>query len=80
LSSAWQMRKANQMSLGQTMMAANAPMMIQEAMVNGHPESGILPSGQVAGIIKDLPAVAELVDSIAREADETIARLGQLGR
>ena len=49
LRSAWKMKKANDMTLGQTLMAANSPMMIQEAMVRGRPAQGILPSGQVAG-------------------------------
>jgi NAD(P)H-dependent flavin oxidoreductase YrpB (nitropropane dioxygenase family) len=72
LVSAWQMRKAQGLSLGQTMMSANAPMMIQEAMVLGHPEKGILPGGQVAGAIDDLPSVADLVASIAAQAQQRL--------
>jgi NAD(P)H-dependent flavin oxidoreductase YrpB (nitropropane dioxygenase family) len=75
LVSAWQMRKAQGLSLGQTMMSANAPMMIQEAMVLGHPDKGILPGGQVAGAIGDLPSVADLIASIVAQAEE---RLGAL--
>jgi NAD(P)H-dependent flavin oxidoreductase YrpB (nitropropane dioxygenase family) len=44
-------------------------MMIQEAMVKGNPEDGILPSGQVAGLIDDLPTVAELVATIVSDAE-----------
>ena len=58
------------LSWAQTLMAANAPMMIQEAMVNGHPDRGILPSGQVAGIISDQPTVEALIASIVAEADQ----------
>jgi NAD(P)H-dependent flavin oxidoreductase YrpB (nitropropane dioxygenase family) len=72
LVSAWQMRKAQGLSLGQTMMSANAPMMIQEAMVLGHPDKGILPGGQVAGAISDLPSVADLVASIAGQAQQRL--------
>lgn len=75
LMSAWQMKKSNEMSFAQTLMAANAPMMIQEAMVNGHPDQGILPSGQVAGTIRDLPTGAELMTQIVEEAQETLAKL-----
>lgn len=75
LTSGWQMKKANGMSLGQTLMAANAPMMIQEAMVNGHPNDGILPSGQVAGAIDSLPSCKEIVSGIVAEAEATLARL-----
>jgi NAD(P)H-dependent flavin oxidoreductase YrpB (nitropropane dioxygenase family) len=75
LGSAWKMYRAGNTTLGQTIMAANAPMMIQEAMVKGSPEKGILPSGQVAGVIDDLPSVATLVESIMQEADQTLASL-----
>ena len=75
LAGAWKMKKNNDLSLGQTLMAGNAPMMIQEAMVNGHPDKGILPSGQIAGAIKDLPTGDELMKSIVSEAESTLARL-----
>ena len=75
LGSAWRMRRSGDLSLGQTVMAANAPMMIQEAMVRGHPEQGILPSGQVAGLIDDLPTVAALIADIMSEAEATLERL-----
>jgi NAD(P)H-dependent flavin oxidoreductase YrpB (nitropropane dioxygenase family) len=77
LTSAWQMRKAQGLTLGQTMMSANAPMMIQEAMVLGHPDKGILPGGQVAGAIGDLPNVAELVASIVAQAQQRLAALNK---
>jgi NAD(P)H-dependent flavin oxidoreductase YrpB (nitropropane dioxygenase family) len=75
LTSALQMRKAQGLSIGQTMMSANAPMMIQEAMVLGHPDKGILPGGQVAGAIGDLPSCAELVASIVAQAQNRLAAL-----
>ena len=59
---------------GKTLMAANAPMMIQEAMVKGHPQQGILPSGQIAGTIGDLPAVEELIQQIVAEAEAVLDR------
>ena len=74
LMSAWKIKKSNGLTLGQTLMAANAPMMIQEAMVNGHPDKGILPSGQIAGAITDLPTGKELIDSIMSQAEAAIAR------
>lgn len=75
LKGAWQMKKNNDMSLGQTLMAGNAPMMIQQAMVKGFPDDGILPSGQVAGAIKDLPTGDALIKSIVAEANQTLSRL-----
>jgi len=59
----------------QTMMAANAPMLIQRAMVEGKPDEGVLPSGQVAAVIDDLPTVADLIARIVAEADERLASL-----
>jgi len=42
-------------------MAANAPMMTRAAMVEGRPEVGILPTGQVVGVIDELPDVAQVI-------------------
>jgi len=78
LKSAWAISRTGDLSWAQTLMAANAPMMIQEAMVNGHPDRGILPSGQVAGIISDQPTVGALIASIVAEADHAIAGLSAL--
>jgi len=78
MKSAMAMQKNTDLTLGQTMMAANAPMMIQEAMVKGHPNDGILPSGQVAGVITELPTVAELIERIIREADQTFDAINAL--
>lgn len=75
LLSAWKMKKANGMTLGQTLMAGNAPAMIQEAMVHGRASTGILPSGQVAGVISDLPGADALVQQIAREAIDVLEQL-----
>jgi NAD(P)H-dependent flavin oxidoreductase YrpB (nitropropane dioxygenase family) len=59
----------------QTMMAANAPVLIQRAMVEGRPDEGVLPSGQVAAVIGALPSVAEVIGGIVAEAE---ARLDSL--
>lgn len=59
----------------QTMMAANAPVLIQRAMVEGKPDEGVLPSGQVAAVIDSLPSVAELIQDIAQEAEQRLRAL-----
>lgn len=59
----------------QTMMAANAPVLIQRAMVEGKPDEGVLPSGQVASVITALPPVAEVIDGIVRDAQRRLAAL-----
>lgn len=69
------MRRSQGLSWSQMAMAANAPMLIKAALVDGRPEVGVLPTGQVAGLVDELPTVAELVDRIVAEAEETLARL-----
>jgi NAD(P)H-dependent flavin oxidoreductase YrpB (nitropropane dioxygenase family) len=75
LRSGWRMYRGGEESLATTLMSANAPMLIQEAVVHGRPESGILPSGQVAGLIQDLPSVSDLIEKVMSEADATLSRL-----
>lgn len=70
------MKKAQELSLGQMAMAANAPMLTRASMVDGRPEVGILPTGQVVGAIEELPTVAELIARIVCEAETTLAHLG----
>ncbi len=70
-----EMRRDQDLSWAQMALAANAPMMTKAAMVDGDPGVGILPTGQVVGVIDDLPPVAELLASIISEADATLARL-----
>jgi NAD(P)H-dependent flavin oxidoreductase YrpB (nitropropane dioxygenase family) len=59
----------------QVALAANAPMLTKATMVDGKAEVGILPTGQVVGVIEELPTVAELIERIIAEADATLARL-----
>ena len=61
----------------QLAMAANAPMLTKAAMVEGHAEVGILPTGQGIGVIDELPTVAELVARIMAEAGATLDRLSR---
>ena len=73
---AWGMASKTDMTLGQTMMAGNAPVIIQKAMVEGKPDEGVLPSGQIAGLIDDLPSCAELIKSIVTQAEQQLERVG----
>ena len=70
------MRKSQELSWSQIVMAANAPMLGKAALVDGRPDLGVFASGQVVGVIDDLPTVAELVERIMVEAEATLARLG----
>ena len=77
LKSAWQMHNDSDLSTAQAMMSANAPMIIQKAMVEGHPSEGVLPSGQVAGVIDELLSCEELIHSIVSEAEARLTALAQ---
>lgn len=77
LGSALQMRGSGELSAAQSLMAANAPMVIQKAMVEGHPAEGVLPAGQVAASIDSLPSCAELIEQIVREADVCLSELSR---
>jgi NAD(P)H-dependent flavin oxidoreductase YrpB (nitropropane dioxygenase family) len=69
------MRRNQGLSWSQVAMAANAPMLIKAALVDGKAEVGVLPAGQVTGVIDELPTVAELLERIAAEAASTLGRL-----
>ncbi|HEX4531538.1 MAG TPA: nitronate monooxygenase family protein [Acidimicrobiia bacterium] len=69
------MRKSLGLTWTQTLMAANAPMLTRAALVDGKVESGVLPSGQVVGVIDDLPTCKELIDRIVAEADKVLENL-----
>ena len=69
------MKRHGELTWAQTAMAANAPMLTRAALVEGQLEAGILPTGQVAGVIDELPSVAELVARIMEEAAVTLDRL-----
>jgi NAD(P)H-dependent flavin oxidoreductase YrpB (nitropropane dioxygenase family) len=70
------MRKSQDLSWSQVVMAANTPMLLKAAMVDGRPDLGVMASGQVVGVIDDLPTVAELLDRIMDEAELVLKRFG----
>jgi NAD(P)H-dependent flavin oxidoreductase YrpB (nitropropane dioxygenase family) len=69
------MRRNHGLSWSQVLMAANTPMLLRAAMVEGNPDLGVMSSGQVAGVIDDLPSVAVLIERIVAEAESTLRRL-----
>ncbi|MGK2948953.1 MAG: NAD(P)H-dependent flavin oxidoreductase [Acidimicrobiales bacterium] len=69
------MRRNQDLSWSQVALAANAPMLIKATMVDGKPEVGILPTGQVTGVIDELPTVADLLSRIELEATKTLEAL-----
>lgn len=70
------MRRASELTWAQVLMAANTPMLLRAAMVDGRPDLGLMSAGQVTGLIDDLPSCAELIGAITREAEQHLRRLG----
>lgn len=62
------MRHGKDLTWSQVLMAANTPMLLRAGLVEGNTNAGVLASGQVAGIIDDLPSCAELIDTIVSDA------------
>ncbi len=75
LRSALAMTKEGELTASQAIMSANAPMIIQKAMVDGLPDDGVLPSGQVAGVIDELLSCEALISAIVSEAEARLAAL-----
>jgi NAD(P)H-dependent flavin oxidoreductase YrpB (nitropropane dioxygenase family) len=75
LKAAIAMQSKDGLTPAQAIMSANAPMIIQKAMVDGLPEEGVLPSGQVAGVINELVSCETLINSIINEAEARLAAL-----
>ena len=72
------MRREANLKWSQLALAANTPMLLRAGLVEGRLDAGVLSSGQVTGVIEDLPTVAELIARIMNEADQTLKRLGEL--
>lgn len=68
-----------EMPLTQAIMAANMPIMIQRAIVEGRPDEGAMATGVVGGRLNDLPSCQELVDRIVAEAHARLDALRKLG-
>jgi NAD(P)H-dependent flavin oxidoreductase YrpB (nitropropane dioxygenase family) len=69
------MRRSSGLSWSQVLMAANTPMLLRAAMVEGRVDIGVMASGQVVGVLDDLPSVEELVQRIVVEAEAVLLRL-----
>jgi NAD(P)H-dependent flavin oxidoreductase YrpB (nitropropane dioxygenase family) len=72
------LRHGKDLSWSQLLLAANTPMLLRSAMVDGRTDLGVMASGQVAGVIDDLPSCAELVARVMEEADEVVRELAGL--
>ena len=73
------MRRAHGLSWSRVVMAANAPMLYRTALLDGRPDEGVMATGQVLGVIDDLPSCRELIARLTREATEVLDRLAATG-
>ncbi|MFI9723435.1 NAD(P)H-dependent flavin oxidoreductase [Streptomyces sp. NPDC052396] len=62
------MRRARELGWAQVLLAANTPMLLRAAMVEGRTDLGVMAAGQVAAVIQDVPSCAELIERIVAEA------------
>jgi NAD(P)H-dependent flavin oxidoreductase YrpB (nitropropane dioxygenase family) len=77
LRQSWTLKRQHDYSLRQLVMAANAPMLCRAAMVDGREDIGVLSSGQVVGVIDDIPSCQELIARIMAEADRVLGALAE---
>ena len=71
------LRRGQGLTWSQMVMAANAPMLTRAAMVDGDVAAGVLPTGQCAGVVEDLPTCAELIERVAAEAVAALDRVAR---
>jgi NAD(P)H-dependent flavin oxidoreductase YrpB (nitropropane dioxygenase family) len=70
------MRKAHGLTWSQVVMAANAPVLYRSALLEGRADVGVMATGQVVGLIDDLPGCAELIERITAQAADVLDRWG----
>ncbi|MFG2866361.1 NAD(P)H-dependent flavin oxidoreductase [Streptomyces sp. NPDC048338] len=73
------MRHGKDLSWSQVLLAANTPVLLRASMVEGRTDLGVMASGQVAGLIEDLPSCEELVRRILSEAAQALHALPSPG-
>ncbi len=79
LAGGWTMRRQYQASIAQLGHLAAGGVRIRKAMVEGDADMGVMPAGQVCGRISDIPSVAQLIEGIVAEAEDTLRSLNARG-
>ncbi|QNG17478.1 nitronate monooxygenase [Rhodococcus triatomae] len=72
------MKKSSDRTWQQIIMAANTPMLLKAGLVDGNTQAGVLASGQVVGMLDDLPTCRDLIDGIVADAAARIDALTAL--
>lgn len=73
-------KRVKEQTWSQLIMAANTPMLLRAGLVDGNTHAGVLASGQVVGMLDDLPTCRELIEEIVAEAEAIIGKLGDVLR
>ncbi|HZC73058.1 MAG TPA: nitronate monooxygenase [Jatrophihabitans sp.] len=71
-------KHGKEQSWAQLVMAANTPMLLRAGLVEGNTQAGVLASGQVVGLLDDLPSCRELIERIVTDAEAIIGKLPSL--
>jgi NAD(P)H-dependent flavin oxidoreductase YrpB (nitropropane dioxygenase family) len=69
------MRRANDLTWAQVIMAANTPMLLRSGLVDGRTDAGVLAAGQVVGLLDDLPTCDEVITGIVERAHRIMCDL-----
>lgn len=69
------MKKEGERTWQQIIMAGNTPMLLKAGLVDGNTDAGVLASGQVVGMIDDLPSCDELIQSVMTQAHARLQSL-----
>ncbi|MER7107278.1 NAD(P)H-dependent flavin oxidoreductase [Streptomyces sp. NPDC000229] len=69
------MKHGRDLSWSQVLLAANTPVLLRASMVEGRTDLGVMASGQVAGVIEDLPSCEALVLRVMSEAQHVLRSL-----
>ncbi|MGY2875034.1 NAD(P)H-dependent flavin oxidoreductase YrpB (nitropropane dioxygenase family) [Marmoricola sp. URHA0025 HA25] len=68
------MKHGSDRSWAQMVLAANTPMMLKAGLVEGDTGAGVLASGQVVGVIDELPTCEQLIDRVVTQAAAELRR------
>ena len=74
----WKGLREDPGSAAQTVMAANAPMLLQRSMIDGKPDEGVMSAGQVAALIGRLDSCEQVITGIVAQACERRAALNAM--
>lgn len=74
----WQALREDPSSVAQTVMTANAPMLLQRSMVDGKPEEGVMSAGQVAALIGRLDSCEQVITGMVAQACDKRAALNAM--